>query len=73
MTEGGSQLNMFDKAIAEIRVVQIFVEKTGENLSWSLEYRFMGEDRWYPVEVQSFGVELKENSDGSAAGNSEAS
>jgi len=69
MTEGGIQLNMFDKSIAEIRVVQIFVEKTGENLSWSLEYRFAGEDKWHPVKVQSFGVELTESNDEQTNGN----
>jgi hypothetical protein len=73
MTEGGAQLNMFDKSIAEIRAVQVFVEKTGENLSWSLEYRFAGEDKWYPVQVQSFGVELAENNDEPTTGNTEAS
>ena len=69
MTEGGAQLNMFDKPIAEIRVVQIFVEKTGENLSWSLEYRFVGEDKWHPVKVQSFNVELTGSDDEQTSGN----
>lgn len=63
------QMEMFDKAVAEMRVVQVVDNKTGQALNWSLEFRFTGEDKWHPVKVQTFGIDLEETIDESAAGN----
>lgn len=56
------QIDMFDKPIAELRVVQVVNRQTGDALSWSLEFRFVAEDRWHPVKVEVFGATLVENS-----------
>lgn len=57
------QADMFDKAIAELRALQIVDKATGRGLNWALEFRFLGEDRWHPVKLDVYGVDLTENSD----------
>lgn len=55
------QTDMFDKAIAEIRALQVVDNATGRGLNWSLEFRFLGEDKWHPVKLDVYGIDLKEN------------
>lgn len=61
------QTDMFDKPIAEIRAVQIVNNATGQALSLSLEFRFYGEEKWNPVKLEVFGIDMKENEDGSGS------
>lgn len=56
------QLDIFDKAIAEIRALQVVDKATGRGLNWSLEFRFVGEDKWHPVKLDVYGIDLTENS-----------
>lgn len=69
MTKDSLQLDMFDKPISEVRVVQVVNAKTEEDLSWNLEYRFVGEKKWYPVMVQRFKITMPETTNESEAGN----
>jgi hypothetical protein len=48
---------MFDKQIADIRVVQILDKVTKTPLSWVLEFRFSGEENWNPVKIQTYEIE----------------
>lgn len=48
---------VFDKQIADIRVVQILDKATKNPLSWVLEFRFHGEENWHPVKVQTYEIE----------------
>lgn len=52
------QADMFDKPIAEIRAVQLVDQKTGRSVSWNLEFRFVGEDKWNPVKIDVFAVDV---------------
>lgn len=56
------QTDLFDKAIAELRALQIIDNATGRGLNWSLEFRFLGEDRWHPVKLEVFGIDMVEES-----------
>lgn len=61
------QLDMFDKPIAELRVVQVVDNQTGNAISWSLEFRFVSEDRWHPVKVDVYGATLVESNNESGS------
>lgn len=63
------QVEMFDKQIADLRVVQIIDKASKMPLSWVLEFRFYGEENWNPVKIQTFVMEQAVTSDESTAGN----
>ncbi len=50
-------VEVFDKQIADIRVVQILDKATKTPLSWVLEFRFLGEENWNPVKIQTYEIE----------------
>lgn len=66
------QMEMFDKPIAEVRAIQVVNKVTGEPLSWSLEYRFVGEEKWNPIKLEVYAVELKEEENESGTASQEA-
>lgn len=63
------QLEMLDKTIAELRAVQVVNRNTGEPLNWALEFRFSGEDKWQPIKLEVYAIDVKEkeNEDGSGS------
>lgn len=61
------QLEMLDKTIAELRAVQVVNKVTGEPLNWALEFRFSGEDKWQPIKLEVYAIDVKENEDGSGS------
>ena len=63
------QIEMFDKQIADLRVVQVIDMASEVPLSWVLEFRFYGEENWNPVKVQTFLKEQAVTNDESTAGN----
>lgn len=63
------QIEMFDKQIADLRVVQIIDKASKMPLSWALEFRFYGEENWNPVKIETFEIEQAVTSDESTAGN----
>ena len=63
------QLDMFDKQIADLRVVQVIDKASKMPLSWVLEFRFSGEENWNPVKIQTFEIEQAVTNDEPTAGN----
>lgn len=62
------QIDMFDKAIVDLRVVQVVNTATGNPVTWTLEFRFMGEDKWNPVKMEVYGIDMKEEENESGTG-----